>query len=423
VKAPSTILTLLAFAPALLTAQTPADFQHDFEFAVAEIASTYAYLDERATRWDDVPALYAADLREVTTRAQFITLLERVLEDLYDPHAHLNVNLESSPRLVPSGADLWAEWRDGRAVITQVRSGSPADLAGITPGTAVVAINGRPTLEVVQARLGRAVPDSVQAARDWALRAELAGRHDAPRRLELEAHGDTRTHDAIRTPGATRTLELPPVDAPGEGAPPLEASEIRLGIGYIRLNDSLGSGATVAAFDAALEELRHTRGLVLDLRETPSGGNSSVARGILGRFVQGELPYQMHVLPAEERATGVRRSWLELVSPRGPFVYAQPVAVVVGRWTGSMGEGLAIGFDATGAGTVVGTGMAGLAGATTRITLPRTGIGINLPAERLNHVDGTPREAFRPGVLVGVGQAAPPEDPFMAAALRVLGGG
>jgi hypothetical protein len=50
------------------------------------------------------------------------------------------------------------------------------------------------------------------------------------------------------------------------------------------------------------------------------------------------LPYQKHELASEERMTGVRRSWLELVSPRGEFVYSKPVAVLVNRWTGSMGE-------------------------------------------------------------------------------------
>jgi carboxyl-terminal processing protease len=160
--------------------------------------------------------------------------------------------------------------------------------------------------------------------------------------------------------------------------------------------------------------------MIVDLRNTPSGGNSTVARGILGRFVKQEQPYQKHVLPAEERNAGVRRSWLELVSPRGDFVYSRPVAVLVNKWTGSMGEGLAIGFDATGTGIVVGTTMAGLVGATTRVTLPRSGFGINVPTERLYHVNGTPREEFRPRVVVDLARADPGRDPFIEAAIRVL---
>jgi hypothetical protein len=85
-----------------------------------------------------------------------------------------------------------------------------------------------------------------------------------------------------------------------------------------------------------------------------------------------------------------------------------------------MGEGLAMGFEATGAGTAVGTPMAGLVGATTRIVLPRTGIGISVPFERLYHVNGTPREKYRPPVIVDVAQASPGRDPFIDAALEVL---
>ena len=151
----------------------------------------------------------------------------------------------------------------------------------------------------------------------------------------------------------------------------------------------------------ALEELRDTAGLVLDLRNTPSGGITTVARGILGRFVERETPYQRHELPGEERDTGVRRAWLELVAPRGPFRYDRPVVVLVGRWTASMGEGLAVAFDAFGA-PVIGGRMAGLRGAIEAFILPESGFTIRIPVERLSHVDGTPRERFsgepvRPG--------------------------
>lgn len=172
----------------------------------------------------------------------------------------------------------------------------------------------------------------------------LAGRHDTRRLLQLR-QGNT-----------IRVVDLAARDQFGAQSPdPVSHSQIAPGIGYVRFNDSLGDNSAIQAFDRAIGDLRDTRALILDLRNTPSGGNTVVARGILGRFVSGEQPYQRHVLPSEERDTGIRRSWLELVSPRGQFTYQRPVAVLVGHWTGSMGEGLAIGFDATGAGTVVGT--------------------------------------------------------------------
>ena len=388
--------------------QAKDDFNQDFDTMWRTIASTYAYLDVKATSWSDVPRLYDRDLRRVTTREEFIGLLERVLDELYDPHTQLTVNTGTSPRLVPSGTDLWAEWRGGQAVITQVRADSDAQRAGIKPNTIVVTINDMAIADAVELRLGRTYPHSVLAARDWALRAVLAGHHNTRRVLQLR-EGDTN-----------RTVKLPAHDQFGPASAPVSHSELSAGIGYIRINDSLGNDSTVEAFDRALGDLRETRSLIVDLRNTPSGGNSAVARGILGRFLSREMPYQKHILPSEERETGVRRSWLELVSPRGEFVYRRPVAVLVDHWTGSMGEGLAVGFDATDCGRVIGTSMAGLAGATYRVTLPRTGIGMNVPAERLYHVNGTRREEFRPRVVVDVGRKDVGQDPFVTAALRAL---
>lgn len=294
-------------------------------------------------------------------------------------------------------------------MISQVRDDSDAQRAGIKPKAVVVAINGTAIADAVESRLGRTYPHTVAAARDWGLRAVLAGNHNTRRLLQL------------REGGANRTVELPAHDQFGTAAPtPVTHREIRPGIGYVRFHDSLGNNATVEAFDRALAELRGTRALIVDLRDTPSGGNSSVARGILGRVVRREMPFQKHVLPSEERETGVRRSWLELVSPRGNFISGRPVAVLVDHWTGSMGEGLAIGFDATDAGTVIGTSMAGLAGATYHVTLPHTGIGMNVPAERLYHVNGTPREAFRPRIPVDAARAEAGQDPFLIAAFRAL---
>ena len=112
------------------------------------------------------------------------------------------------------------------------------------------------------------------------------------------------------------------------------------------------------------------------------------------------------------------RVWVEHVLPRGPFTYRQPVAVLVGRWTGSMGEGLAIGLDGMGRALTVGTPMAGLLGGVSVLTLPQTGISVRIPTERLTHIDGTPREAYVPHVEVRLGQ--PGGDAVLERAVEIL---
>jgi carboxyl-terminal processing protease len=212
----------------------------------------------------------------------------------------------------------------------------------------------------------------------------------------------------LRSTAGARSVTYAPSFPKPDG---LLASEVRDGIGYIRIHNSLGEQALVREFDSALDRMLDAKALVIDLRDTPSGGVSSVARGIMGRFIDRELPYQRHELVEEFRNTGIRRIWTEYVAPR-PVIFRGPVVVLVGPWTGSMGEGLAIGLNATRAAPVLGRPMAHLLGALGESRLPNSGIVVRIPVEKLFHVDGRPREAFLP---------CPAGDRELEAALELAG--
>ena len=409
-------LLLLLTSGAAPAPDTPPAFEEDFDFLWSEVGSSYAYFDKKTTDWDKVKTLYRPRFKEISTREEFIGLLENVLEELYDPHAHLNTNTAASPKLIPSGTDLWAEWSGDKAIITQVRPGSLAERAGLKAGLEVFGMNGFGIREAVD----RHVPQSLRApdpnARDCALRAVLAGWRGESRRIIAQT-GRTRGEFVLEDPSRDPATPKDDRRLHHHRLSPDEAA-----IGYIRIHNSLGSLDLLEDFDAALKELEGTSGLILDLRDTPSGGNTTVARGIMGRFLEREGFYQKHSLPEEERTSGVKRSWMEVVSPRGELPYKAPVVVLVDHWTGSMGEGIAIGLDGLKRATVVGTKMAGLLGATHQITLPNSGIGVNIPAEKLFHVNGTPREDYVPAVVVDLKK---PEnqnarDPILDAGLEVM---
>lgn len=390
----STLVILLCFFAEAISAPqtnfTRQQYEEDFDYLWQSISDDYAYFDQKQTDWNKVREIYRPQLSAVRTRGDFVTLLESVLEELYDFHTHLNTNTAASPRLVPSGADIWAEWIKDRAIVTEVRSKSPAERAGVITGLEIVSINGVAIAEAVNRRVGRSVRPGDKAARDWALRTLLAGRHNEKRSIEVISNGQ-RSVLAIDNQSALDS---------GATKPLLEYRQIENDLGYIRINNSLGDTELIKQFDLSLTALRNTRGLILDLRDTPSGGNTTVARGIMGRFIGRDMPYQKHSIPAEERQYGTRRSWIELVSPRGDFVYRAALVVLVNHWTGSMGEGIAIGMDGMKRATIVGTEMARLAGATSGIKLPNTGIGVAFPTEKLFHINGTPREKFVPPVYI-----------------------
>lgn len=369
----------------------------------------YAYLDESGVDWNEVNEIYRPMFVDAANDSACVALFESVFDELRDSHVQLNRNVADSYRLLPSGSDLVARLDGDAAIVTHVRPDSAAARAGLVVGMRIVSIQGQRIPLAIERRLGACKNAIDEVDRAWALRSALAGRRDRPRVLEVERDGERRT---ISIEGFT----LPPSHGP------LEWRSLEGGIGYVRLHDSLGDSAMVPAFDDALTALRDTRAMILDLRDTPSGGNTTNARSLLGRFVAVEMPYQKHELASELRLYGVHRSWLELVSPRGPFVYPAPVVVLVDPWTGSMGEGVAIAFDGMKRGTVIGCEMARLRGATDSLDLGLDGLTVWFPTERLFHVDGTPRHRFVPPVYV---DALAPEhreetDPILARALEFL---
>jgi carboxyl-terminal processing protease len=307
---------------------------------------------------------------------------------------------------VPTDADLWAVPDGTGAAVTAVRRGSDAARADLVVGDRIERIGSNTVAAAIDERLGPAVDAHDPAARQWALLSLVTGRREESREFVVS-----------RTGQVPRAITLPAIRSFGRPDGPLTASRLPGGVGVIRINNSLGNQQTVAAFDAGLASLHDTRALILDLRDTPSGGNSGVALGILGRFVKSRLPYQRHRIPRYGQAD-VERNWQEEVAPRGPFTYRGRLVVLVDHWTGSMGEGMAIGLDAMRRGTVIGTTMGQLAGAPEDVLLPRTGLIVALPTEELFHVNGTPRHRWAPPIIVA--PASADGDPILARARTLL---
>lgn len=377
-------LLLASFAgPA--SAQTEAErFRADARAIEPLINEHYAYLDRFEGGAMPVSPRLRAEAERVDDRRSLLRYAERALLALADHHAITGASFADSWAIVPSYADLWIVRRGASYLIEAVRARSPAERAGIRAGDRLAAVDGVETGQAVGAFWADLGLELTEERAGFAARILAAGRRGRPRRLAIATGA-----------GPPRPVALPSLyaAAPGE-RPPLAAAREGNRL-VIRIHDSLGDSATIAAFDAAMARAGRRQPVVIDLTDTPSGGNTNVARAMLGWFVDRPTGYQVHALPAEQRRTGIARQWIEQVLPRPGKRHRGPVEVRVGRWTGSMGEGLAIAFDALGA-RVAGTRMAGLLGAVYDHRLDHSGLVIKLPTERLAHVNGTPREAFVP---------------------------
>ncbi len=366
------------FALTAATEPTAEDYASDAKALVPLIAADYAYLDRLPGGVVPTSPELDAERDAVRDKSALLHYAEDVLTALADHHASTGKSFPDDWALVPTYSDLWVERVSTGYEIDAVRRDSPAAKAGIRAGERLVAVDDQPIDVAVNKFWSRIGLAAIGERLPFAARIIAAGRRDRPRSLTISGKG------------GRRTIALPNLYANQPERPP-----VALRGTTISINNSLGDQATIAAFDKAMASIGAHSSVTIDLTDTPSGGNTSVARAMMGWFVRKAMPYQRHNQPAEERETGIARQWVEEVLPRPGKYHPGRVEVRVGRWTGSMGEGLAAGFAAIGA-HVCGTRMAGLKGAVYDFDLPKTGLRVKFPAERLYTLAGLPREEIVP---------------------------
>jgi len=370
---------LILFVSASAFGQT--EYQKDFSEFWTDVNENHAYLDVQGIDWAQVKKIYQPVADTIKTRDDFIRLLESVINELHNGHISLNTNLNSSNRIIPSGSDIFVQRINNAYYITDIRKNNPSELCGLKPGLQVTKFNGGKIDSLLKNFLPRYTTVYNDAMYEYALNMLFAGTHDKKRVITVLEKGIEKDYYPDDSGVHEKSSGL------------LEFKIIENNTGYVKILNSLYENELIPAFDSAIDSLRNTDRMIIDLTETPSGGNSAVARAIMGRFIGKDMPYQKH--EAYETVYKIRRSWIEYVSQR-KSVYANDVIVMVGHWTGSMGEGIAIGFDGIGRAKIVGTKMAGLLGAIEGFKLSQTNIGFQIPTEKLYHINGTPRENFIP---------------------------
>lgn len=400
---------LAATLAALLTCSIPASTENglgarqrgeDFDALWQAIDREYAYAPRDSKRLRASRAADRARAIAAADRDAFVAALEASLQRLRDEHVMLSERSRSSPRAVPGESDVWPAWQGGQAVVEAVRPYGDADVAGLRPGDRILRVDGVPVEQAVAQRLARGEDDP--AARDWSLRHLVAGPRAGALRLEIQ-NGD-KPRALVIERGAAAPGNGPPVGARRVG----EARDL----GYLRLRGRVD--ATLASHvEPALRSLRGTRALIVDLRDLHGDGGRASVEAILARFAPARAAWRIRESARGERATDAITPAASV--PRGPIL------VLVDRWTAGDGEALAAGLAAVARARLVGTPMAGMRGELREIRLPHSGIILRFPAERVLHVDGTPRELLRPAVEVDLARPnGGPGDPILYQALKLL---
>ena len=289
------------------------------------VRDSYAFLPMKATDWNAVISALMPRARAARDHTAWLHLLEEALDALYDGHAQLNTNAPDFWRPVPYG--LWVQPHSGRYVVTAVQRGSLPERTGVRPGDELVAIDGVSVSQLYQSRRPRFLTRADPVADEWALASAVAGRHNSRYELLIRRAG----RESVLRPGGT----TPARDD-------VEWKRLGNDIGLIAISTFAPSGV-VPAFDRALEALRNTRGLIVDVRSN-TGGDTAIARPIIGRLITARKQYAW-TTSRDGPGLGPRRP--EFVDARGPWTYSAPVVVVVDRFSVSMAEGFAMALSGT----------------------------------------------------------------------------
>jgi len=85
-----TLIVYLYFSAHLFAQRfTSQQYKEDFDYFWKTIDNYYSYWDKKQTDWNKVKMIYGSEADTVTSKAGFVSLLERAFYELYDHHASL----------------------------------------------------------------------------------------------------------------------------------------------------------------------------------------------------------------------------------------------------------------------------------------------------------------------------------------------
>lgn len=370
-------LALPALPLAVQAKEPPRDITlaQDFDEMWETLRDRYCFFGEKATDWDKVRRVYRPLALAAADRDAFALVLRGALGELYDAHTNVRTAPDGTPRMPPFDL-IVARAPDGLRV-TAVQEESAAAKAGVAIGDVVTAVNGQAVEAAIRAAVLRCQRRADPEADAFVINTVVAGGRGLPRTIQLRA----------------REVALPLNQR--DAVPDVSHRRLDGGIGLIAIR-SFSDDAAIAAFDAGLAELRDAPALIIDVRNN-GGGDTAVARPIMGRFITQTHPYARM---RRRAGAGLGPAWTEVVEPRGPFTYDRPVVVLCNHWSASMAEGFPMGMRGLGRARIVGTRMMRLGAAVFPLRLDRTGIDMQYSAEPVYDVQDRPRWQLEPDVLV-----------------------
>lgn len=172
----------------------------------------------------------------------------------------------------------------------------------------------------------------------------------------------------------------------------IEYEIIEGNIGYIYISTFEG-GNWIYEIDQVLNDLKDTKGLIIDVRNN-NGGTWYSSDVVISRFLDSPLEHCPHYKHGEEL------EW-PVLEPQGPFQYKNPVVILINGRTLSTAETFTEQMKQISSVTAIGDNTGGAGCSPERFALP-SGLEIDVPTLEERRYDGVPMEwnGIPPDILV-----------------------
>lgn len=394
--------------------------QENFDILCEAIDKTYACFELKSIDWPKVCTQYQERLDGLETADDYYLLLFQLVNELKDSHSRLRNYEVSRPT---SGPGLLVDVFAGKPFVVGVIPDSDAARKGVEIGSEVLAVDGKGFQERIE-QLRQLLP---------ARSSEWAFTRDAGQRLLVGEWGSTVALTLRLPDRRTATVALKrDVDLrrPPDTSCPIALTRQKFvhygrlpsGLGYIKIESFSGREEIADEFDWALEQLRTSPGLILDIRNNPGGFGTAHPR-IVGRFLTGRTLVAVNYIKNGPAHNDLRRSETYF-EPSGNWQYTRPVALLVNDVTGSASDLFACYLRSTGRVVTVGSTTHGnLSGVAAFAVLP-CGLIVRISNGYVCDADERPIESNgnEPGVIVRplITDFLSGKDPVLARAVEVL---
>jgi len=375
----------------------------------SEVKYNFAFFDQVPDLdWDAVLIEYLPKVQQARSTADYYDLLKKCVAQLHDGHTSV-----WGPGNEPT-SNLPFEVRSyqGKALIVKIfpkekiknqELRSQLLEANLQVGEELTHIDGRSVQEVLTQDIYPFIFASTSQAKDFkAYPLLLRGDRGSQAKLSLKSLNGT-TRDVILTRSNYSFRESWPL---------FECRDLGDGIFYVNL-PSFGSKDIVNQFDEIFPQIRHAKGLILDVRRN-GGGSSSNGYAIISYLIDNAIKSSKwktrKYMPAF-RAWGKKEEWYEgshgMIEPKSDDQFLGPIVVLTSVETNSAAEDFVVALHASKRAKVVGGKTRGSTGQPLNLELPGGG-GARICTKRDTYPDG--REFVGVGIIPDVEICPTPDD-------------